>query len=132
MSQLLQVATRSGSMPILDGVGSPDYFDQGIPYDLDEGVVRLAVTIAGVIDHYHQGLPFTAVGRLAISTDKPVGRIAPGGAPFEDIAEVIVFGSGAVHHFSAGIPYTVEDQLSVSEFDPEGGFDSGFSSGFEV
>ena len=114
MSQLLQIATRSGGFVLLDGVTAPDYFDQGIPFVDDEGVTKLAGQIGGVIDHYHQGLPFTAVGRLAITNDKAVGRIAPGGAPFEAVSELLVFGSSGVDHYSHGIPYTATNQLAVA------------------
>ncbi len=113
MSQLLQVASRRGGFEILDGVAPPTFFDQGIPYFDDEGVQRLAVQIAGVIHHYHQGLPFTADGRLAAASDKPVDRIAPGGAPFEAVTNFLVFGSGGIDHYAAGIPYTAANQLAV-------------------
>jgi hypothetical protein len=68
---------------------------------------------AGVIDHYWQGLPFTAIGRLAVAIGGAVNRIAPGGAPFTT-AGLLVFGAGAVDHYSAGIPYTATNQLKFS------------------
>ncbi len=114
MSQLLQVATRGGTISILDGAGAPDFYDQGIPYDFDEGINKVAVTIAGIIDHYYQGIPFTAVGRLAASSDKPVGFFGSGAAPFEDVTEFLIFGSGATANFSAGIPYTADGQIGVA------------------
>ena len=119
MSQLLQVATRlpgavEPGIPILSGITAPDYFDQGIPYVNDEGLNKVAVDVAAPSIAYHwQGLPFTTVGRLAIATDKIVARIAPGGAPFEAITELIVFGSGAIDHYSHGIPYTATTQLKA-------------------
>ncbi len=113
MSQLLQVATRGGgSIPFSEGVVAPTYFDQGIPFTESEGVVGVSVTLAGVIDHYHQGLPFTAVGRLAVTNDKPVDHYGSGAAPF-DVSGLLVLGSGAVDHFSAGIPYTVDGQIAA-------------------
>ena len=112
MSQLLQVATRGGQILALSGVTAPDYFDQGIPYISDEGVTKVAVEIAGIIDHYHQGLPYTAVGRLAVTNDKPVDYFGSGSAPF-DVSNLLDFGSGPVEHHSAGIPYTVQGQIST-------------------
>ena len=113
MSQLLQIATRFGeAMPILSGVDAPDYFDQGIPYISDEGGAKVAVEIGGTIDHYHQGLPYTATGRLVVATDKPVVRYGSGASPFEALEE-LAMGSGAVDHYSAGIPYTVDGAISV-------------------
>ncbi len=110
MSQLLQVATRAGGVfTVLSGNTPPDFFDQGIPYVNDEGVIKLAVEVAGPIHHYHQGLPFTAEGRLAATTDKPVVYFSSG-APFDDEG-FLCFGSLAFDHTSAGIPYTADSQL---------------------
>ena len=57
MSQLLQVATRSGTLPTVDGAAAPAYNDQGIPYD----ATGVAVATVGAIAYWHQGLPFVAV-----------------------------------------------------------------------
>ena len=113
MSQLLQIATRGGQLIALSGATAPSFIDQGIPYVDDEGVIKVAVEIAGVIDHHHQGLPFTAAGRLAVTNDKPVVYYGSGGAPF-DATGLLVFGSGPIDHFSAGIAYTVQGQISTS------------------
>jgi len=113
MSQLLQVATRGGgAIPLVAIPSAPVYVDQGIPFQDDEGTVAVAVTVAGVIAYYHQGLPFTSDGRLAATNDKPVVRYGSGGAPF-DLEGLLVFGSGPVDHYSAGIPYTVDGQIAA-------------------
>lgn len=126
MSQLLQVATRSGKIFVLNT--SPAYFDQGLPYS-SEGA--LAFEEIGPIDHYHQGLPFTIGNRLSATLNGTVARIAPGGAPF-DASGFLVFGDGDVDHFASGIPYTATNQIASTGVAPIGGFSNGFSSGFEV
>lgn len=110
MSQLLQVATRAGgAIPHTDGVSTPSYIDQGIPYAVDGS---LAVDNLGVIDHYHQALPFTAEGRLSAAIGGVVDSIQPGGIPL-DASGFICLGIGAVDHYSAGIPYTATNQIAV-------------------
>lgn len=105
MSQLLQVATRKGNVSIF--AGPPVFFDQGIPYaDIDQ----IAIAPSGVIDHYHQGLPFTSTGELAAVVGVAVVRFGSGGAPFSATGH-LCFGTGAIDHYSAGIPYTVNGQI---------------------
>ena len=112
MSQLLQAATRNGA-PIFihHGVVVPDYFDQGIPYDTNAGG-SLAVHSAGIIDHYHQGLPFTLEGRLCVAIGGVVDSVQPGGIPI-DTAGRVVTGAGAVDHYSAGIPYHIAGGINA-------------------
>ncbi len=115
MSQLLQGATRGGeSIVAFHATDPPEYFWNGLPYDRVEGTPALAIELGPVagIDHYHQGLPFTAVGRLAIDSGKPVAYYGSGAAPFSDLS-LIDLAVGAVDHYSAGIPYTVGGQVEA-------------------
>lgn len=107
MSQLLQVATRKGTISVFQA--DPEFFDQGLPY-VDAG--QIAYENLGAIDHYHQGLPFTAAGRLAAVLNGIVARYGSGSAPFS-VGGHLVFGTGGVDHYSAGIPYTVSGQIAV-------------------
>ncbi len=108
MSQLLQVATRSGVITI--EALNPATFDQGIPYTASGAV---AYENLGGIDHHHQGLPFTAASRLAGVLNGVVDSIQPGGIPIT-VNGHIVFGTGAIDHYSAGIPYTATSQIKVA------------------
>ncbi len=111
MSQLLQIATRKGgAVAAFNALTAPAFFDQGIPFD---SAGQIAVDNVGGIDHFWQGLPFTAVGRLVSAIDVAVDRIAPGGAPFT-AAGRLVFGNGAVDHYSHGIPYTITNQIKTA------------------
>ena len=123
MSQLLQVATRSGlrvgentltfapgTIAIRTGRSAPLLVTGGIPFDAD-GVV--AVTNFGAIAYYHQGLPFTSEGRLCVELDGAVARVGNGGAPFTATG-LLALSTSAVDRVIAGIPYTAEGQLFVS------------------
>lgn len=112
MSQLLQVATRSGALPTVDGVAAPDHFDQGIPYD----TTGVAVDSVSAIDHHHQGLPFTAAGRLAVEQAAPV-RYGSGATPFTASGR-IAMDTSPVDHFSAGIPYNAAGGIAVTGLAP--------------
>jgi hypothetical protein len=110
MSQLLQVATRKGFISVLDGATVPFNIDQGIPFST---IGQIEVANLGVINHYHQSLPFTANGRLCTSLNDVVVRVAPGGIPV-NAAGLVCLGSGAISHYSAGIPYTANQQIAVN------------------
>jgi hypothetical protein len=115
MSQLLQIATRGGGpIPVVDGAIAPDHFDQGIPYDRVEGANKVAVDVGGVITHHHQGLPFTAAGRIALDNGKPISYWGSGAAPFSSLF-LLSGGVGAITHYSAGIPYTAAAQIAAIE-----------------
>ena len=77
MSALLQFRTPAGAF---DDVIAPDYVHNGIPY-VSTG--EIAVDSAGAITHYHQGLGFTAAGRIA-STIAPPEYYGSGSAGFVD------------------------------------------------
>jgi hypothetical protein len=113
MSQLLQVATRSGAVATLDGGGAPSRVDQGIPYD----GLSVAADLSGVVDHHHQGLPFTAVGRLAVTSSPPL-YYGSGAAPMSNGRLCMV--DSSIDHYSAGIPYTSAGLVATTGLDPNG------------
>jgi len=101
-----------GGVPTIDGFAAPNYMHNGIPYEIaaEGGAVGVAIQVGGTIDHYHQGLPFTAAGRIAAGAEKPLEYFGSGAAPFE-VVSLLSFGSGAIDHVSAGVPYTVDEQI---------------------
>ena len=106
MSQLLQVATRTGLLPAIDGVAAPSYVDQGIPYEATGEVAIDTVTPAS---YYHQGLPFTPNGRLHATPNNPT-HFGSGAAPF--VGNILSMQVLAVDHTNVGIPFTVNSGVS--------------------
>ena len=86
MSQLLQ-QNRYQSYVAADGVTPPAFVKNGIPYAASGA---FAVTTTSAIDHYHQGLPFSAEGRLCIETISPPVRVGNGATPFTASGKVAV------------------------------------------
>ena len=127
MSQLLQTLYRPTATPI-DGTLAPDSYFNGLP--LAGGV--LAVDLSSAIDHYHQGLPFTANSRLAVSINQPISHFGSGAAPF-DAAGRLVTSTVEEDKVLGGVPY-FEDKVSVVitgaplNTSP---FSDGFDTGFE-
>ena len=114
MSQLLQVATRAGGLPAVDGTLAPEYVEEGVPYD--GGV--LAVDTVSAINHYSQGVPFTATGRLATGGGAP-DYYGSGGAPFTAAGRLCVSTTLAAEHYSASIPYASTSAIStITAVDP--------------
>jgi len=111
MSALLQVATRNGVLPAVDGVAAPLYVAGGIPYD----ATGVAVDLTGVIDHYHQGLPFTANGRLCVVQTAPA-YYGSGAAPF--LNERLTMDTTGIDHYSSSIPYTIAGGIAVEGLAP--------------
>jgi hypothetical protein len=110
MSQLLASTIRGqklGALSYVDGTSAPTYFSNGLPYENDGSV---AVAVDGVIDHYHQGLPFTAYGRLVVTLSGPPTRFGGGAAPFSASGQ-LVLGSD-VTHYSGGIPFTATSAIN--------------------
>lgn len=112
MSQLLQIATRSGLLPAVDGVAAPAYVSQGIPFD----ATGVAVDTAGAVSYYHQGLPFTANGRLVIAEIVP-SYYGSGAAPFTATGILSGDGSG-IDHVNSGIPYGITGGIAVDGLVP--------------
>jgi hypothetical protein len=95
-------------MPIqvIDGTLPPEYVDQGIPYD-----GCLAVDLTSAVDYWHQGLPFTENGRIAVSQELPV-RFKDGAAPMTADGRLAMAGDPD-HHYSSGIPYTFASLIAA-------------------
>ena len=106
MSQLLQVATRTGVIPAVDGTAAPEYVDQGVPYD---GGGLLAIDTVTPSSYYHQGLPFTPNGRLHATANAPT-YFGSGAAPF--VGSILSMQALAVDHVNVGIPFTAVSAVS--------------------
>jgi hypothetical protein len=101
------------SIPTLDGVSAPQYVDQGIPYDNG----NVAVDLSSAINHHHQGLPFTAAGRLAVTQDAP-DYYGSGAAPFN--AGRLCMLDANIDHYASGIPYVAASNIATIGLDPNG------------
>ena len=79
MSVLLQTVLKSsGALSVTVDTDAPDLFSNGIPMESDG---TLAVDTASAVANYQQALPFTAAGRLAVTTAEPTS-FGPGAAPY--------------------------------------------------
>ena len=102
MSQLLISAPKdadTGAILVVVGTAAPDHFSCGIPYDS----AGMAVDDSSPITNYSMGLPFTANGRLAVSSGATT-YYNSGAAPF-DASGALVMQNGTVDHVATGIPY---------------------------
>lgn len=109
MSQLLQVAARSGKIDG-DPFGAITHYNGGIPYT---AIGYVALSIEQTIDHYHQGLPFDADGRLAIHYVNPVNYFGSGAAPFTETNWLNVV-DGTTTHYNGGVPYAGTSHVNIS------------------
>ena len=126
MSQLLQVACRGGFLNVVEGVGPPTHYDQGIPYDGD----GVAVSVSFAIDHWHQGLPFNVDGRLAVTLGPPQS-IEAGPIPINLANNRVTSSTESVpSNFNGGVPYGLDGGLVTGAFIIASAFDLGFSNGF--
>jgi hypothetical protein len=110
MSALLQLVPLrvGGAINVTDGLTAPDHFANGLPYDADS---TLSVAVDGVIDHYHQGLGFTAIGRLVTTLTGPPTRFGSGAAPF-NATGALVMAIGANAHYAHGVGYTPNSSVN--------------------
>jgi hypothetical protein len=115
MSALLNASPKvGGAVSFLDGTLAPDHVSSGIPYEIGG---LLAVEVDGAISHYHQGLGYTATGRLAATLTGPPTRIGNGAAPFNTTGHlVLAIGSSA--HYANGIPYTPNSSVNSTATPP--------------
>lgn len=108
MSQLLQVPAREG-LNALNGSSAPALFHAGLPYvDAD----TLAVDLAGAIVYHHQGLPFTAEGRLAATQDPPTDY-GPGAAPLA-AGRLCMLDAPVAEFIPGGVGVTAGGQVAAS------------------
>jgi uncharacterized protein with WD repeat len=90
---------------------------QGIP--LEDG--KVAVDDAGAITHYHQGIPMTAEGRVAVTIDGTVSYLGAGGAGFDDAGRMVISAEGAVPNRSLnGVGYLI-DYPEATDWEQIGG-----------
>ena len=83
----------------------------GFPYT-DKGGIAIS---SGPADHYHQGIPFDANGRMCMIAGS-VNYWGGGAAPFNTGPE-IAFGS-VLDHYSSGVPYTPGGALIAGAVPP--------------
>jgi hypothetical protein len=91
------------AVAMVDGTSLPTGFTGGIPVDNSEGAPAVAADTSGAITHYHQGLPFTAEGRIAIVQDGPIAYWGSGAAPFSSAGRLIV--TGTPYNSYIAVPY---------------------------
>lgn len=109
MSQLLQGKT----VPIpVSGGEPPDFFWNGIPMNADH---TLAVDEEGPISLHHQGLPFTAQGRLAVSSLNPPVRFNSGAMPLDSGGRLSIASFGIVVAVLAANGYTATGSLRLGK-----------------
>jgi hypothetical protein len=113
MSALLQVAARfpGVALPVLVGTAAPTKIMGGIPYD--SGV--LAIDTTNAIARHHQGLPFTANGRLAASDLDPVDFNS--GAEPLDTNGRLAMSNDSITSWSSGIPYVSTGGIAADGLD---------------
>jgi len=108
MSALLNATPKNASgVIVLNGqlTATLDYTN-GLPY---EGGA-LAVDTIGAISHYHMGLPYTAVNRLATTSNAPT-YYGSGAAPFDAAGRLCIV-AGVIADYSSGVPYLATGQIA--------------------
>lgn len=110
MSALLNAASRSG-LVITVGVGIPDHFDQGVPFEADSSLAAAATTPT----HFHQGLGFDAEGRLCVLLGSDPDYFGGGAAPFlAASAGRLCVQAAAPNHYAGGVPYTAGGRVAYT------------------
>lgn len=115
MSALLQGVPRrnaAGRLLVTNGDLAPHHYANGLPYEANGD---LAVKFGGTLDHFHQGLPFTAAGRFLI-TGAPPSYVGNGAAPFTVVGadtRLSVHTTTAISHFSSGVGYTAAQEVAT-------------------
>ena len=99
MSALLQGRSIDGAIPVFTGEDPPAFFHNGIPYHSP----RVIATTQAPVDHYHQGLPFSAAGRLCTAVGN-VAYFGGGAAPFNADGDIAL--AAVSDHYSSGVPYS--------------------------
>jgi hypothetical protein len=107
MSALLNASPKdaNGVIALNGQLAATLTFVNGLPYEGES----LAVDSIGAIAYYHQGLPFTAVHRLAVNGNSP-GYYNSGAAPFTNLGKLCLFSDTATD-YSSGVPYVALGQV---------------------
>lgn len=108
MSQLLQGKTLL--VPISGGE-PPALFWNGIPMNPD---FTMAIDDEGAITHHHQGLPFTAAGRLATDSVGAVARYNNGAMPLTAAGRLARFSGPSVAQLAAN-GYAVSGKIILGK-----------------
>jgi hypothetical protein len=115
MSQLLEgppAATYTpGTIRATNAAGNaPLVFHNGLPYEALE-LLGLQIDSISAIDHHHQGLPFTAAGRLAVDTNGVVSYFGHGSAPFTAAGRLCVSTTATGAKASCGVRYNSSENV---------------------
>jgi hypothetical protein len=91
MSAILQSCPKNGAGRILtDSVGAIDHYHNGLPFT----AAGALCTNNGVPAYYHQGLPFSTNGRLCTAGGSPL-RFSTGSAGFGTGEQMAVAGDAS-------------------------------------
>lgn len=112
MSQLLQVPARNG-LNVFVGATPPPLFHGGLPY---ENATDIAVDLTGPVAYHHQGLPFTAEGRLAVTEDPPTEQ-GPGAMPLAS-GRLCMQNAVPAEYIPGGVGVTVGGQIAAAGLAP--------------
>ena len=82
-------------------------FSQGLPYIGD----AVAVDLSAAVTHHHQGLPFTADGKLAAVVAAP-DYFGSGAAPFTSAGRLAV-SSNAASKYLAGVTFDASGSVAT-------------------
>lgn len=94
------------------GLGFAGGFHNGLPYGGVEFNREVPMDSISAIDHHHQGLPFTANGRVAVDVDGVIAYYGSGSAPFTAAGRLCVE-SGAITHHTSGVGYTAFNRVAI-------------------
>jgi hypothetical protein len=107
MSTLLQAVLKSsGALSVTVNTDAPDFFSGGIPLESDG---TLAVDTASAVANHQQGLPFTAAGRLAVTTDAPTDT-GMGAAPYA--GGKLCMEAGTIVNTTGSVPFVADGSVA--------------------
>lgn len=97
------------------GAAKPAYVHNGLPFDPDG-----ALAIEDMpVDHFSQGLPMTANGRIAASTNGDVLHIANAATPFTATGVLAIAGlASAITHYANGVAFTGGNKVACELLSP--------------
>lgn len=107
MSALAGLAVNGG---IPFGNGPVDHWHNGIPYN---AAGRVVMVNGGLVTHMQNGLPFDDSGAIPYTTDPPTRFSC--GLPFGILAtrHLCVAINGVTDHYSSGTPFTSDGRVVV-------------------
>jgi len=112
MSQLLHILGTEGGIRLVPSSAKPTRTTQGLPTDPAGGLPGLAIDLTGAITHHHQGLPFTAQGRLAAELAAGVpAYFGSGAAPFSATGRLLFSSDPAIASHIARVPFAADGRI---------------------